>query len=68
MYKTRQAIENKNSYKCHDNSPQCQEKKNLDKMLILTSGQVFHALNTVSSLVTARGIMSAAKPRPNFKK
>lgn len=36
-------------------------------MLILTSRQVFHALKTVSLLVTARGIISAAKPRPNIK-
>lgn len=42
-------------------------KKNLDKMLILTSGQVFHALKTVSLLVTASGIIGATKPRPNFK-
>lgn len=67
MYKTRQAIENKNSYECYDYSPDCQGKKNLDKMLILTSGQVFHALKTVSLLVTASGIIGATKVRPNFK-
>lgn len=44
-----------------------QGKKNLDKMLILTSGQVFHALKTVSLLVTASGIIGATKIRPNFK-
>lgn len=31
-------------------------------MLILTSGQVFHALKTVSLLVTASGIIGATKP------
>lgn len=36
-------------------------------MLILTSGQVFHALKTVSLLVTASGIIGATKIRPNFK-
>lgn len=36
-------------------------------MLILTSGQVFHALKTVSLLVTASGIVGATKPQPNFK-
>lgn len=36
-------------------------------MLILTSGQVFHALKTVSLLVTASGIIGATKIWPNFK-